>query len=698
MKFGRQLEANMEAEWADHYVHYKALKKIIKKLVKVNLTNPLPSVIPTGYGLSLSVPDLANWYLDDEEPNKENVITQERFFMLLEAEIKAVQDFTDEMMQSIKTLVDEIDRDIGILAGRLTSEQIQDSAKAKKMKIQVGEVAEQYLKLERYVNLNFMAFSKILKKHDKNLPNPCKPFYMARLHNQKWIRGDYSGVLVKMSRIHSIIRADQAGEADTSGKQDFVRSTTKYWVKAEDVSRVKYIILQHLPVFMQPSMDEGSDSQLLNSVYLDNASMELYHGRMDKLPGAIALRLRWYGTGLPKLVFVERKTHRDSWTGEASVKERFMVSEEDVQSLFEGTLDIEAKAEQMRRKGKTEVDIANWKKLATECCQAIKYKQLVPTMRTQYMRTAFQIPFDQSVRVSLDTNLTMFYERIKEGDVWYRDPKKPVPSTEITRFPHAILEVKLNLADESQIPQWVRDLLASGLLVPFHKFSKFIHGCATLMSEDVQYMPYWIDDSTIRQSILDSGAGHILKDADLGANKLYKQLLPDWDTYDQMKKDFLQSKGSKPIRRTFSPTQRFLEMVCPCFTAFGKSEQYRFALQKIEPKLVFASERVAIHWLHYSVTISSISVGMLAFAKQGSRASDYALFLLPVAFLFAAYSIHIHFWRAHRINSRVKERWDDPRGPVILTIFLVAALSAMFFAELFVYIKAWNSASLVASA
>jgi len=54
--------------------------------------------------------------------------------------------------------------------------------------------------------------------------------------------------------------------------------------------------------------------------------LELYHGRLNKTPGAIAYRLRWYGSGDPKVVFCERKTHRDTWTGEASVKERFIVS------------------------------------------------------------------------------------------------------------------------------------------------------------------------------------------------------------------------------------------------------------------------------------------------------------------------------------------------------------------------------------
>ena len=30
-------------------------------------------------------------------------------------------------------------------------------------------------------------FHKILKKHDRHLPNPCKAFYTARLHDQAWV-------------------------------------------------------------------------------------------------------------------------------------------------------------------------------------------------------------------------------------------------------------------------------------------------------------------------------------------------------------------------------------------------------------------------------------------------------------------------------------------------------------------------------
>lgn len=168
-----------------------------------------------------------------------------------------------------------------------------------------------------------------------------------------------------------------------------MRSTTKYWVRNEDVSTVKHHVLQHLPVFQfdkvgrlcgcliellaatvgssfipswpvhgtlptcqlltckccSPMPAKGStlgtqnelgqcrtaphmsqptsvhlcclptrtmcywhalccvlqdnfagDAQLINSVYLDNSSCELYHGRLDKKPGAIALRVRWCAT------------------------------------------------------------------------------------------------------------------------------------------------------------------------------------------------------------------------------------------------------------------------------------------------------------------------------------------------------------------------------------------------------------------
>lgn len=130
------------------------------------------------------------------------------------------------------------------------------------------------------------------------------------------------------------------------------------------------------------------------------------------------------------------------------------------------------------------------------------------------MRTAFQIPFDATVRISLDTNLCMISERgydLKGGKVWHRNSSQALAKNEITRFPHAVLEVKLELSNEdAEPPVWVKELQSSGMLYEVHKFSKFLHGCATLLPENVRSVPYWVDDMSLRDSIFASGGERIL--------------------------------------------------------------------------------------------------------------------------------------------------------------------------------------------
>lgn len=239
--------------------------------------------------------------------------TEESFLKLIDAELTKVEKFTLEKVTELRQKIVE-------------AEGMDNKEKIRKL---ADTIADDFLRVEKYVNLNFMGFHKILKKHDKNLPNnPCKAFYVGRMHGQAWVRGDYSDLVVRLSQIYAKLRDDHVAAENKDASQSFLRSTTKYWIKTEDVSRVKYFVLRHLPVFLQKTSTGESDSQFTNSVYIDNDQLELYHGRLDKSPGAIALRLRWYGPGDPKMVFVERKTHNDKWTGEVSVKERFVVSSE----------------------------------------------------------------------------------------------------------------------------------------------------------------------------------------------------------------------------------------------------------------------------------------------------------------------------------------------------------------------------------
>ena len=111
--------------------------------------------------------------------------------------------------------------------------------------------------------------------------------------------------------------------------------------------------------------------------------MDLYLGRLEKTEGAEAIRLRWYGGMGVKQIFVERKTHREDWTGEKSVKARFPIKEEQVNQYLKGDLVMDEIFEaEGKRKNKKQAEIDNNKKLAREVQASIKRKTLQPGRST----------------------------------------------------------------------------------------------------------------------------------------------------------------------------------------------------------------------------------------------------------------------------------------------------------------------------
>jgi hypothetical protein len=135
-------------------------------------------------------------------------------------------------------------------------------------------------------------------------------------------------------------------------------------------------------------------------------------------------------------------------------------------------------------------------------------------MRTFYNRTAFQLPGNASVRISLDTELTMVREDNFDGndrtngnwrrmDVGIDHPFKKIANNEKELFPYGVLEVKLATKVGEEPPQWIRDLINSHLVEAVPKFSKFIHGCASLMPERVDLVPFWLPqmDQDIRKPV-----------------------------------------------------------------------------------------------------------------------------------------------------------------------------------------------------
>ena len=93
---------------------------------------------------------------------------------------------------------------------------------------------------------------------------------------------------------------------------------------------------QYLPVLVfNPSKEFEPKDSAISSIYYDNPeTWELYEGRLKKTEGAEAIRLRWYGGMATATIFVERKTHREDWTGEKSVKARFSLKEKNVKDFL----------------------------------------------------------------------------------------------------------------------------------------------------------------------------------------------------------------------------------------------------------------------------------------------------------------------------------------------------------------------------
>jgi len=69
------------------------------------------------------------------------------------------------------------------------------------------------------------------------------------------------------------------------------------------------------------------------------------------------------------------------------------------------------------------------------------------------------------------------------------------------------LEVKLQTQFGQEPPKWVTDLVQSHLVEAVPKFSKFIHGCATLLPNRVDLVPFWLPQ--MDTDILKSNTGYL---------------------------------------------------------------------------------------------------------------------------------------------------------------------------------------------
>ncbi|KAI9470548.1 MAG: VTC domain-containing protein [Benjaminiella poitrasii] len=478
MKFAEQLQKGIFAPWRLSYINYNVLKTELKAR------------------------QLDHGWTDQDEKD---------FINLLENELEKVYDFITAKLGEVEARISYCERTLQTFMNNpsWSSEQnwnIMDDA--------LTEVLFDVNDLAKFTRLNYIGFQKILKKHDKWTGLHLQQDFIPQLRAKPLDKQRFDVAIVYISALHDLCRLQgkpRSGNAAAGGDQNaFERATAKYWIHPDNVTEVKSIIMLHLPVliFNKEKKYEASDSAI-SSIYYDNEDFDLYTGRLQRDEGAEAIRFRWYGPMESKNVFIERKTHHASWLEGASVKDRFRLDYDDVRKFIEYDLTPEEITNRLRAKNVDEQICKDTDFIATGVQKSLKEKQLKPVLRAFYNRTAFQLPGDQRVRVSLDTDLSFIREdnmgdkiRRKEHE-WRRPdvgidyPFPELDETEICRFPYAVLETKLQTHLGQEPPEWLTKLVDSHLVHEVPRFSKYLHGACYFFRDRMPLLPWWLPEMDI---------------------------------------------------------------------------------------------------------------------------------------------------------------------------------------------------------
>jgi SPX domain protein involved in polyphosphate accumulation len=156
MKFGKYLVDKERPSFAGMYLDYAGLKEMIKSSAQEYESQGSFDVYSPRTA-SLTV--LRGENLRDT--------SEEMFFRKLEDEVDKIGGFTSAQVQSLRSRLYDLQQRIDA-AGLHQAGPKNGADKAKlqeELLEEARDIGDEFLQLEKYVNLNYMGFHKILKKH-----------------------------------------------------------------------------------------------------------------------------------------------------------------------------------------------------------------------------------------------------------------------------------------------------------------------------------------------------------------------------------------------------------------------------------------------------------------------------------------------------------------------------------------------------
>ncbi|RDL38282.1 Uncharacterized protein BP5553_02622 [Venustampulla echinocandica] len=729
MRFGKQLRNSIYKPWEGHYIAYAKLKNILRE-----------------------DEDDETWTEDDE-----NRFCDE----LLNVQLEEIAAFRASVFKSLEDRTNKVSEDLRDLAPEDgTAKEKVPAARFKEVEEELDAITNEVNELKKYGNINYTGFLKIAKKHDRRRGKQYKirPMVQMRLSRRPFnSEQSYTPLLNKLSLLYYVVRQqlDESTDLAAIEPSDALSQTHngeryvahKFWVPMDNLLEVRTLILRRLPILVYSEQSskglESQDDPTLSSLYFDNADFFLYNQKLDRPDNSSSVRIRWTGElkSNPELALEQNVIHNG-----ASEERRFRIKPKYIQAFIKGEYKMEKTIRKMERQGQPAATIEEFKHTVESIQEFIMEKDLQPVLRANYTRTAFQKPQDDKVRISVDSNLAFIREDsldlsrpCRNPDDWHRldvdfmdYPFSSIRQGEISRFPYAVLEIKVREDGVKKHPQWIEELMSSHLVHKVPRFSKFVYGVASLFEDNVNNLPFWLSEveTDIHKDPHDAfeeeeerkarkAEAELVVGSLLGTSKPGTSFKPAVSS--PVPKSYMQERLAAEDRSTIASTdfaaeRRISEPVAESsargatgygtlasvFPSFSLSRyaqarrerEHSVALPpgvnkppqlikdsgplQIEPKVWLANERTYLKWQQICFLLGAFAIVLSNASGNDKIRMAMGITYLVVALFAAGWGYYIHRSRRGMIIERSGKDFDNVIGPIVVSFALMIALIANF--------------------
>ncbi|PHH78024.1 hypothetical protein CDD82_3254 [Ophiocordyceps australis] len=742
MRFGKTLREAVYEPWKDKYIDYGKLKELLHEE-------------------RLDDEGSVAWTEDDE-----NRFCDEIFNVQLEKVARFQQERFDALKQRVDAAFDRLKELAPPSKDEEQRQQQQQGddgngdasgdARLRQLEKDVDDITNEVRELKKYSSINYTGFLKIVKKHDRKRGDRYRVRPMMQLSlAQRPFNSEqaYSPLLNKLSIMYFAMRQQREGgqeqppldldaPAETHKGERYTAS--KFWVHPDNLLEVKTLILRHLPalVYSEQSAKEldANNSPPITSLYFDNRKFDLYSEKVERQSEASSLRLRWYGqlSSRPE-IFVEQKTADAKGN---SREYRFTIKDKWVKPFLDGKYAMEKSVHKMERQGASAEQIDEFKRTVARIHDFLQQKKLSPVLRANYSRTAFQKPADDRVRISIDTDVAFVREDTLDADRPCRDPNdwhRPdidssnmtypfgnINQSEVSKFPYAVLEIKLRDDGNRKRYSWVDDLTTSHLVHPAPRFSKFVHGVASLFEDYVNNLPFWLSDlerdirkdpqrafeeeeqrraqraedvNAVGSLIGTKGSSYkATQSSPLGTSYLTDRMAADSraSPWRVLPREGDQGPSTEPSQQQ-RPGYGTLSAVIPGLSLSKYSRARRgqkvplpegvvkptewlknMGEIKVEPKVWLANERTFLKWQHICILQGGLAIGLYTAAGKDTVAEAMGILYVGIAAFAGIWGYSMLRTRRTMILERSGKDFDNMLGPIVISVALMAALIINF--------------------